>query len=187
MIRPCRARFRWLTSLPMVAVCACSSGDAKEDISDLRAELLDVRAEIRGLREEIRELRPAKEAPPTAVEPDDGEVAAVTENPEPEASKAATDADSETPSAPSQTHVNLQVTSNPGGATVFFDQKKIGTTPLTMQVPSGSEEVSIRLEKAGYRPRLMSVRPDEDTKLSVQLARKNAPQGAVKPPPAGDK
>jgi hypothetical protein len=36
--------------------------------------------------------------------------------------------------------------------------------------PPGNKELLFRIEKAGYRPRLMSLRPDEDAKIQVQLA-----------------
>jgi hypothetical protein len=73
---------------------------------------------------------------------------------------------------PAQGTVNLQIESNPSGAVVFVAGKKVGVTPVIVKTPTGSEEVQVRLEKSGFRARLMNVRPEEDTKLSVQLAKK---------------
>jgi hypothetical protein len=73
---------------------------------------------------------------------------------------------------PAQGTVNLQIESNPPGAVVFVAGKKVGVTPVSVKTPTGSDEVQVRLEKAGFRARLMNVRPEEDTKLSVQLAKK---------------
>ena len=162
--------------LLLALVTAACSG--KEDPGDLRAEVADLRAEQRAMRQEIRELRellpkPAPEPEPPAAEPD----------PEPPAAAGAP-ASSTTPSpppapagkpgkAPAQGSVNIQVESNPAGAAVFVAEKKVGVTPVVIKTPAGTSEINVRLEKSGYRPRLMTLRPDEDTKISVQLAKKS--------------
>jgi hypothetical protein len=49
------------------------------------------------------------------------------------------------------------VESRPPGARVFLDGKLVGTTPLTMSdVPAGAH--AVRLDLAGYRPWVSSVR-----------------------------
>jgi hypothetical protein len=51
----------------------------------------------------------------------------------------------------------LMVESRPPGARVFLDGKLVGTTPLTMSdVPAGAH--AVRLDLAGYRPWVSSVR-----------------------------
>lgn len=162
--------------LLLALVTAACSG--KEDPSDLRAEVADLRAEQRAMRQEIRELRellpkPVPEPEPPAAEPD----------PEPPATPPPSAAASSAPPAspaggkpgkpPAQGSVNIQVESNPAGAAVFVAEKKVGLTPIVIKTPAGTSEINVRLEKSGYRPRLMTLRPDEDTKISVQLAKKS--------------
>lgn len=163
--------------LLLALVTAACSG--KEDPSDLRAEVADLRAEQRAMRQEIRELREllpkpaasdADPGPPagepgqeTAPEPPGGAAAPATPPAAPAAKAGKT---------PAQGSVNIQVESNPAGAAVFVADKKVGITPVVIKTPVGTSEISMRLEKSGYRPRLMTLRPDEDTKISVQLAKK---------------
>lgn len=136
----------------------------------MRAELADMRSELRGMRQDLRALR-GEEAPPVDVPPPPPEATA------PDAAQPAA-ADAKQPPAaapakpPPQGTINLQIDSNPSGAVVFVAGKKVGMTPIIVKTPTGSEEVQVRLEKPGFRPRLMNVRPEEDTKLSVQLAKK---------------
>ena len=174
--------------LPVLAVAAGSCSGSEEDLSDLRAEVADLRAEQRAMRQEIRELR---ESPPKSTA--GGEPAPSTEPPaapldeapaEPASPPASADAkDPKAPPAtatgagkpskpPAQGSVNIQVESNPAGAAVYLADKKIGLTPVIIQTQVGTSEISVRLEKNGYRPRLMTLRPEEDTKISVQLAKK---------------
>ncbi len=174
-----------LAALALSAACACSGKE--EDPSDLRAEVADLRAEQRAMRQEIRELRESlPKSTEAAASPDDLEPpAAAGDQPPaapataPPASTAA--ADPKEPAAPpgkpgkppAQGSVNIQVESNPAGAAVFVADKKVGLTPIVIKTPVGSSEISVRLEKSGYRPRLMTLRPEEDTKISVQLAKKS--------------
>ncbi len=164
-----------------LAACSGNSTSDKE-LSDLRAELTDQRAEMRSMRQDIRELReslpkstaPAEAGaePESATDAPDDAPAAETKSP----AAAAPDpkaAPAEKPAKPpEQGTVNIQVESNPAGATVFLADKKVGNTPIIFKTPVGTSEISVRLEKSGYRPRLMTLRPDEDTKISVQLAKK---------------
>lgn len=171
-----------------VALCACADKDA--DLSDIRAEVADLRAEQRAMRQELRELResvpkstepaaePAPEAGATAdpeAQAADGKAAAA----DPRAAAADPKAAAADPKAapagkpPAQGSVNIQVESNPAGAAVYLADKKIGLTPVIIKTPVGSSEINVRLEKSGYRPRLMTLRPEEDTKISVQLAKKS--------------
>lgn len=164
--------------LAIAVLAACSS---KEDLSEIRAELTDLRAEQRTQRQEVRELRDALRkleatgAPPPAAA-DAGPATAAPPTPEPPAATgsppaAAKAATGKPPAA--QGSVNIQVESNPAGAAVFVAEKKVGVTPVIIKAAVGSDEIRVRLEKAGYRPRLMTLRPEEDTKISVQLAKKS--------------
>ena len=164
--------------LLLALVTAACSG--KEDPSDLRAEVADLRAEQRAMRQEIRELRellpkPVPEPEPPATEPDTEPPAAATPPPAAGASRAppASAASGKPGKPPAQGSVNIQVESNPAGAAVFVAEKKVGLTPIVIKTPAGTSEINVRLEKSGYRPRLMTLRPDEDTKISVQLAKKS--------------
>jgi hypothetical protein len=166
------------------ALCACAGSD--EDLTDVRAEVADLRAEQRAMRQEIRELRESlpkstaaqEEAAPAAA-PDEvpAEPPAAAAAPVPAGSKDPKPAPSasagKTGAPPAQGSVNIQVESNPAGAAVYLADKKVGETPVMLRTPVGSSEISMRLEKKGYRPRLMTLRPEEDTKISVQLAKKS--------------
>lgn len=160
------------------SVAACA--DKGDDLADLRAELADLRAEQRSMRQEIRDLRALlpREAAEPAAEPAASEPAApsaAAAQPPPASSSSST-APASPPKPgkpPAQGSVNIQVESNPAGASVFVADKKVGVTPVIIKTPVGSSEISVRLEKSGYRPRLMTLRPEEDTKISVQLAKKS--------------
>jgi hypothetical protein len=162
-----------LVPLLLAAIGAAACANKGDDLADVRAELADLRAEQRSMRQEIRDLRALlAQEPPPAAEPPSGA-------PEPpSAAAAAPPAAPAAPAAapgkpPAQGSVNVQVESNPAGATVFLAEKKVGVTPVMLRIPVGSSEISVRLEKSGYRPRLMTLRPEEDTKISVQLAKKS--------------
>jgi len=159
-----------------IAVTACSGNSSSDkELSDIRAELTDQRAEMRAMRQEIRELR--DELHKTAPASEEPQAAATTEPPAAAASEPAPSSSPAAPSSkaakpPAQGSVNIEVESNPAGATVFLADKKVGETPIMLKAPVGTHEINVRLEKSGYRPRLMTLRPEEDTKISVQLAKK---------------
>jgi hypothetical protein len=140
-----------------LVLTACS-GNASSDkeLGDIRAELADQRAEMRAMRQEIRELR--DEIPKTA-----GDEPKTEPEVEPPAA----------PPPPAGFDCTSMLTEPWAGAAVFVAEKKVGVTPVIIKTPVGSSEISVRLEKSGYRPRLMTLRPEEDTKISVQLARKS--------------
>jgi hypothetical protein len=158
-----------------LAVTACSSNSGSEkELSDIRAELTDQRAEMRAMRQEIRELRDelhktTPEEPEAAAE----EPAAGATTPPATSPPAAPPPTGKPAKPPAQGTVNIQVESNPAGATVFVAEKKVGVTPVIIKAPVGTGDINVRFEKAGYRPRLMTLRPEEDTKISVQLAKKS--------------
>lgn len=154
------------------AACAERTPASDKELADMRGELADMRAELRGMRQELREVREGAPAPAEAAATADAGPANEPPAAAPEAKPATTEKTATPAKPPAQGTVNLQIESNPPGAVVFVAGKKVGVTPVIVKTPTGSEEVQVRLEKAGFRARLMNVRPEEDTKLSVQLAKK---------------
>jgi len=77
----------------------------------------------------------------------------------------------------------LTITSEPDGATVFFDGREVGKTPLKMAVPAGKHFIA--LEKAGYE------RASSELELAGEAAQSHAvtllPGGAPPPPPPAEK
>jgi hypothetical protein len=51
--------------------------------------------------------------------------------------------------AGSEAEISLQVESRPEGATVYFDGREVGVTPMELSVP-GDETVALELSKQGY-------------------------------------
>jgi hypothetical protein len=134
--------------------------ELRSDVADLRAELRETRDELRAVRTELRAHVPSSPASPSEPAPtaDAGTPKAMVQaKPEP---------------PPRQGIVKIAVESNPSGAKVYIGDKVVGRTPVLLEREPGSDEISLRLELDGYRARLLSVRPEEDTKLSVQLAKK---------------
>jgi uncharacterized coiled-coil protein SlyX len=164
------------TLLLALALTACSGNSGSEkELTDIRAELTDQRAEMRAMRQEIRELRdelhkttPDEPAAEPAAEPPAADSTTPPTSPPSGAAQPGKPA-----KPPAQGSVNIEVESNPPGAAVYLADKKVGVTPVIMKVPTGTKEINMRLEKSGYRPRLMTLRPEEDTKMSVQLAKKS--------------
>ena len=139
--------------------------ELEEETRELRAELREVREDLRVQRREIRELReslggPAAGGEPTAETPGaaDGGVPNLGDGGPPAP-------------PPPQGNVKITIDSNPRGATVYLEDRVLGKTPLLYEHPPSSQQLLLRIERAGFRPRLMSIRPDEDAKISVQLAK----------------
>lgn len=138
---------------------ACSSRASDEELAAIRAELGEIRAEQRALREELHGRRADAGATPAAA------AAGATA-----ASKGA-----DTPAAPEPAQpvlVDVAVDSTPPGADVFVADEKVGVTPLVFPAPTGTGDLHVRIEKAGYRPHLMNLRARAGAKISVQLAKK---------------
>lgn len=152
---------------------ACKSADTGEleaDTKELRSELREVREDLRDLRGQTRELRQRLDAL-------DQKGGAAQPGSEPTGDAGVPPGERLPPlpdggaPPPTQSNVKISIRSNPSGATVFQDDRKLGRTPLLYQTPPGVKELMLRIEKPGYRPRLLSIRPDEDAKISVQLAK----------------
>ena len=164
---------------------ASDSGETRRELAEIRRELSDIREEMRGLRDELRILRgeprlasaEAGDAGPMAEDTEtdtDADTEGETEGDAgAEAAAPAGDAAAVAPGQPAaQERVKIYIDSNPGGATVIIGGKPVGRTPMYIEHEPTSEEVLVRLEKNGYRPRLVSIRPEEDARMSFQLAKK---------------
>jgi hypothetical protein len=171
--------------------CACAQGkgmsddelqEVQKDVADLRAETRELREEMRSVRSELRALRGGGGEEDTAGTADgeseagrdagtSGAEAAKAVPSKPGTSKAP-GASKAIDAPPQQSSVKISLDSNPRGAKVYVGSKMMGQTPLLLEHAPGSEEISVRIEKDGYRARLLTIRPDEDSKVSVQLAKK---------------
>jgi hypothetical protein len=131
-----------------VTAHACTSPADEKELVAIRTELAEIRAEQRALREELRGRQSDAAATPAGPAP--------------------------TPPAPpaEAASVDIEVDSTPPGADVFVADKKIGVTPLVFPAPTAAGDLQVRIEKSGYRPHLMNLRPTLGAKISVQLAKK---------------
>jgi hypothetical protein len=153
-------------------------------VADLRADMRELREEMRSVRAEVRQLRDDETDGATAAgdkdEPEKGDKdgndadakpVGTTAGKKPAAGRKPP-AETVLEPPPKQSTVKISVDSNPRGAKVYLAGKVMGRTPVLLERVPGTDEISVRIEKEGYRARLLSIRPDEDTKLSVQLAKK---------------
>lgn len=80
----------------------------------------------------------------------------------------------------------FQVLSDPEGATVSADGTVVGTTPLRGWSPRAGGQV-LRLEKAGYEPQELPVRPgDGEVRLTLRPLQATSPEGSAPPAAEGD-
>lgn len=78
---------------------------------------------------------------------------------------------------PQHTHAPLFVTSNPSGAEIYLDGKKVGTTPFDIpKVPFGSHNLLLYL--AGYDPAKRTVEVPRDRNISSNLKSKSSSEGS---------
>jgi eukaryotic-like serine/threonine-protein kinase len=111
---------------------------------------------------------PTDDEPPAADDdgadqPDDSAVAAVDDQ--------QTDDGDEAVDPPQPVEVN--VVSIPGGATVKRGSEKLGTAPVSIEFASADDEpVELRLSRRGYKSSTVTVGPDADKELLVELERK---------------
>jgi len=163
----------------LALLLSCSGGKSDEDVAALRNEVADLRSEVADVRRELGTVNDSVKTIAESVRQRDSS-GDTPDEPAPSADPPAAPAPTAPPAQPgkpgkppAQGSVNISVESNPAGAAVFVAEKKVGLTPIVIQAPTGTRELNVRLEKSGYRPRLMTLRPDEDTKISVQLAKKS--------------
>ena len=65
--------------------------------------------------------------------------------------------------------VEIQVISQPAGATVYHRRERLGLTPLTMKRALGSTEVKLSIRKSGHRSKRLRVRFDDSRVFRVKL------------------
>ena len=75
--------------------------------------------------------------------------------------------------------VHLRVDSSPRGANVSLEGRRLGRTPIDMQVPSARRRGDVVLELHGYRTARRSIARDRDGEVRVSLQRevRRNPQG----------
>ncbi len=61
----------------------------------------------------------------------------------------------------------IEITSDPSDAAILIDQKSMGTTPSSIELPPGEYEIT--LEKAGYYPKRIQVELLQDTVTPVRF------------------
>jgi len=64
--------------------------------------------------------------------------------------------------------VSLEITSDPGGATIYINDQEVGKTPLKSKARDGMT-VNIRLEKENYKPWQRSIVIEEGQGVNAQL------------------
>lgn len=159
-----------LVALAPTAGCTGDVAELEAETKELRAELREVREELRSIRTENRELREKVDGLSKTGTTDGAGSTPVEAGDDAGAVTVASDAGSTAP-PPNQANVKIGIESNPRGATVYLDDKVLGRTPLLYEHEPGNVQLLLRIEKPGYRPRLLSIRPEEDAKISVQLAK----------------
>ncbi|HEY0713759.1 MAG TPA: serine/threonine-protein kinase, partial [Polyangia bacterium] len=65
--------------------------------------------------------------------------------------------------------IAVRVESDPSGAEVTGPKGVLGTTPLTVDLPRGSQPVTLTLRKAGFEPSRQTIVPERDTNALVSL------------------
>jgi len=63
----------------------------------------------------------------------------------------------------------VTIKSTPDGAEITIDDKFVGTTPSTIQLPSGEHKITVT--KSGFKPweRMMTVNPSGSISLNAEL------------------
>ena len=85
---------------------------------------------------------------------------------------AAVDAPAAAPSIDaSATDITIRVSSNPPGATVLLDGKKLGKTPLEVKMPHSSVTVELKIRRDGYASKRVNVTLDKDVEVTATLKR----------------
>jgi serine/threonine-protein kinase len=97
----------------------------------------------------------------------------------PRAAGAAPSADSPAPAAAPQAaahpvdEIRLRIDTSPQGATATLEGRRLGRTPIDVQVPASDEEGEIELELRGYRTLSRQVSLARDGEIQVELRRES--------------
>lgn len=83
------------------------------------------------------------------------------------------------PPAPST--VSIRFASDPGGAEVVLRGRVLGSTPLTIDLPHGTQAESFAFRKNGYLETTVEAIPDRDSAVSASLKRNVLSGGRPKP------
>ena len=124
-------------------------------------------------------VKPASEPPQQAAAGP-----AAPAEPAPAAPQAAQPAQ-QPPAAPQPTEITIR--SEPAGAEVYRNNALIGTTPVAVPKPSGSEQMELELRLSGYEPRTFSITAmtEDDFKLTLSKrssSHRSSPAHAAPPP-----
>ena len=77
--------------------------------------------------------------------------------------------------------VRIELTSTPRGALVRLDGKRKGKTPLSLDLPKGTE-ATVRFSMEGYQPKEQRLVAEDDQTVRVRLRRKARPEPPPTPP-----
>jgi hypothetical protein len=80
--------------------------------------------------------------------------------------------------------VEVRLATRPAEVEVWLGDRKLGTSAAPLTLPRGSENVILRLKKAGFRDESLSLVPDRSQSRDVTLAPlpgRQEPAPAVKP------
>ncbi|QDG53783.1 PEGA domain-containing protein [Persicimonas caeni] len=102
-----------------------------------------------------------------------------------EADEAANAEGDEAPAAATKPEpVKITINSSPEGAAVYRGSEKLGTAPVALTFEPGDEDpVDVELRRRGYQSKEITVSPDSDSELTVDLDRKKTVRRTSKRPP----
>jgi len=82
---------------------------------------------------------------------------------------------------PEPATIVVRVMSTPASADVYMDGKLVGKTPMEIQLPMGSADVNLKVQRDGYADKELVVKTEADQSLEVSLAKqkkaKKRPRG----------
>ena len=85
------------------------------------------------------------------------------------------------PANPADSSKTVRLVSNPA-ATVYKGSRRLGRTPVDVEVPADGGPVTVRLKKSGYRTATIAVRSSDGSERQVELEqRSKKPSRAAAP------
>jgi serine/threonine protein kinase len=83
---------------------------------------------------------------------------------------------------PAQADVTeIELVSNPRGASVYIDGAKVGSTPYKASLTKGDAPKSVLLRRSGYRSERFTLRPGDGPKKSISLRKVARPPSSAPP------